>query len=231
MSDAQHDDADRSEVDAALDPDADADPADEADWVEVRRFDDAIGATMIRDFLQDHGVRVALRGNPLATRMTWSQTSDNLRIVVAPADLERAREALAAMSTGGDTHPFRGASPPADDEPEPAAAFVKPRSGLGGAILALFMPIGAGHFYARHGAAGTVLGAGMVGAGLAGALLRQPFLYRAWALLWLVDIFGTFAAVRRFNAQRVPSESRQRRVAAGVVVLALLFVWLTAWVR
>jgi hypothetical protein len=161
--------------------------------------------------------------------MTWSQTSDNLRIVVARADLAKAREALAAMSAGGDAHPFRGAAPPADDdEPEPAEAFVKPRSGLGGAILALFMPIGAGHFYARHGAAGNVLGAGMLGAGLAGALLGQPFLYRAWALLWLVDIVGTFAAVRRFNAQRVPSEGRQRRVAAAVVVAAVLLAWATA---
>jgi hypothetical protein len=221
MADAQHDD-----------PDTEAETAVEADWVEVRRFDDAIGATMIRDFLQDHDVRVAHRGNPLATRMTWSQTSDNLRIVVAPADLEKAREALAAMSAGGDTHPFRGASPPVDDaEPEPAEAFVKPRSGLGGAILALFVPIGAGHFYARHGAAGTVLGAGMVGAGLAGVLLGQPFLFRVWALLVLVDMVGTFAAVRRFNAQRVPSESAQRRVAAGVVVAAILLAWLTASVR
>ena len=70
------------------------------DWVEVRRFDDAIGVTMIRDFLLDHDVRAAIRGNPQATRMTWSQTTDNLRIVVAPADLEKAREALAAMSAG-----------------------------------------------------------------------------------------------------------------------------------
>ena len=83
---------------------------------------------------RNRAVRVALRGNPLATRMTWSQTSDNLRIVVAPADLEKAREALAAMSAGVDNHPFRGASPLADEaEPEPAEAFVKPRSGLGGA--------------------------------------------------------------------------------------------------
>jgi hypothetical protein len=39
---------------------------------------------------------------------------------------------------------------------------------------------------------------------------------------------GTFAAVRRFNAQRVPSESAQRRVAAAAVVVAFAIAWLTS---
>jgi hypothetical protein len=202
---------------------ADADEDD--DWIEVRRFDDAIGATMIRDFLLDHDVRVAIRGNPQATRMTWSQTTDNLRIVVPPADLERAREALAAMSAG-DTHPFRGPAPIADDVAE--EKFEKPRSGLGAAMLAVFVPIGAGHFYARHGAAGTILCLGMVGAVLGSILFGHLELFRAWLLLIVVDAVTSFLAVRRHNQKRIPSDAVQRQWAFGAVVGAYAVAWFMA---
>lgn len=198
---------------------------EEDDWVEVRRFDDAIGATMIRDFLLDHDVRVAIRGNPQATRMTWSQTSDNLRIVVPPGDLEKAKEALAAMSAG-DTHPFRGAAPAPEEGVE--EKFEKPRSGLGAAMLAVFVPIGAGHFYARHGAAGTILCVGMVGAIVASIALGHVELFRAWAILVVFDVLGSFLAVRRFNEKRVPPESVQRQWAFGAVVVAFAIAWFMA---
>ena len=209
-------------------PDADAHrEGDEAedDWVEVRRFDDAIGVTMIRDFLLDHDVRAAIRGNPQATRMTWSQTSDNLRIVVAPEDLEKAREALAAMSAG-DAHPFRGPSPLAEDECE--EKFEKPRSGLGAAMLACFVPIGAGHFYARHGAAGTIFAIGMIGAVLGSIVFGRPELFRAWMILIVIDAVGAFLAVRRFNDKRVPPDAVQRQWAMGAVVAAYALAWLLA---
>lgn len=202
----------------------DADEDD--DWIEVRRFDDAIGATMIRDFLLDHDVRVAIRGNPQATRMTWSQTSDNLRIVVAPADLEKAREALAAMSAG-DTHPFRGPAPIADDT-DTEERFEKARSGLGAAMLAVFVPIGAGHFYARHGAAGTILCLGMVGAVLGSVLFGHPELFRAWMILIALDAVTSFFAVRRHNQKRIPPDSVQRQWAMGGVIAAYALAWLMA---
>lgn len=199
---------------------------DADDWVEVRRFADPIGAEMIRDFLADHDVRVAIRGNPQATRMTWSQTSDVIRIVVARPDLEKAKEALEAM-TAGEQHPFRGPTPPREEEEEERVeAFVKPRSALAAAALALIVPIGAGHFYARHGAAGTILCAGMVGAILATFLSGEPAFFGAWGLLVLVDILGALFAVRRFNRKRVPSEGTQRRWAVGAVVLAFVAAWL-----
>jgi hypothetical protein len=201
---------------------ADADEDD--DWIEVRRFDDAIGATMIRDFLLDHDVRVAIRGNPQATRMTWSQTTDNLRIVVPPADLEKAREALAAMSAG-DTHPFRGASPIVEDNEE---KFEKPRSGLGAAMLAVFVPIGAGHFYARHGAAGTILCIGMIGAVLGSVVFGHGELYRAWMILIAVDAVTSFFAVRRHNQKRIPSDAVQRQWAMGAVVASYVGAWFMA---
>ncbi len=199
---------------------------DEGDWVEVRRVTDAIGADMIRDFLDEHGVRVAIRGNPQATRMTWSQTSDVLRIVVAPSDLEKAREALAAMTT--DTvHPFRGPAP-VDDPDERADRFEKPRSALGAAFLGVIVPIGGGHFYARHGAAGTILAAGVVGAVLGMFFAGRPELGTAWGLIVVADVVGSIWAVRRFNAKRVPPEGVQRGWAIAAVVVAFAAAMLTA---
>lgn len=196
------------------------------DWVEVRRFDDAIGVTMIRDFLLDHDVRAAIRGNPQATRMTWSQTTDNLRIVVAPADLEKAREALAAMSAG-DAHPFRGPSQRVDED-ESEEKFEKPRSGLGAAMLACFVPIGAGHFYARHAAAGTIFAIAMIGAVLGSIFFGHLELFRAWMFLIVIDAVGSFVAVRRFNQKRVPPDAVQRQWAMGAVIAAYGLAWLFA---
>lgn len=199
---------------------------EEDDWVEVRRFTDSIGADMIRDFLHEHDVRVAIRGNPQATRMTWSATTDVIRIVVARADLEKANEALAAM-TAGDAHPFRGASP-IDDEDDKGETFVKPRSALGAAVLSLLVPIGAGHFYARHGAAGTVLCAGIVGSVLGIWFGGRYDLARAWGILVLIDMVGSIWAVRRFNQNRVPAERMQRGWAMVAVVLAFAVSWITS---
>src|SRR3954467_10280725 len=168
---------------------AEADDKDE-EWVEVRRFADRIGAEMIRDFLADHDVRVAIHGNPQAPRMAWSQTSDVIRIVVARADLEKAKKALEAM-TAGETHPFRGPAPPReDDADERLDKLEKPRSALAAAALAMIVPIGAGHFYARHGAAGTILCAGMLGSFLVSSIGRQPAFFSAWGILVVFDIVG-----------------------------------------
>jgi hypothetical protein len=203
----------------------DRDETDE--WVEVRRSSDAIGADMICDFLREHEVRAAIRGNTRATRMTWSATTDLIRIVVAKADLEKAHEALAAMSAG-DTHPFRGPSPPPAEGEEIEDAFVKPRSALAAAMLGLLVPMGAGHFDARHGAAGTILCAGTVGSVLGMWLTGRPELARAWAILVVLDVVGSVLAVRRFNRQQVPAENVQRRWAMGAVAIAFVVAWLSS---
>lgn len=200
---------------------------DDEDWVEVRRYTDPIGAEVIRDFLADHDVRVAILGNPQATRFTWSQTSDVIRIVVAREDLETAKEALEAM-TAGEQHPFRGPTPAAlDDEEEEQRVdnFEKPRSGLSAAVLALFVPIGAGHFYARQGAAGTILLAGMLASFLVAAVAREAMFFSAWGMLIVFDIIGSFFAVRRFNQKRIPPDAVQRRWAAGAVAVAFITAW------
>jgi hypothetical protein len=215
-----------SSSDSSLGPPRSRPVEDEDDWVEVRRFDDAIGATMIRDFLVDHDVRCAIRGNPQATRMTWSQTTDNLRVVVPAGDLDKAKEALEAMSAG-DTHPFRGAAPRDEDDEGPESKFVKPRSAIGAAMLAVFVPIGAGHFYARHGAAGTMLCVGMLGSAGAAIVLGHAELFRAWGILVIVDIIGSYFAVRRFNQHRIPPENVQRMWGFIAVIVAFGIAWMT----
>lgn len=189
---------------------------DEGDWVEVRRATTPVEADMVRNFLRDHGVPSAINGDSGGTRLVWQQTMMDIRIVVAPSDLDNAREVLAAMTADTAEHPFRGAPPVARDEEEP---YVAKRSMLGAPMLAALVPIGAGHFYARHGAAGTILCAGVAGSFL-GIMLGHSELAVTWGILVVVDIVGSVLAVKRFNAQQVPAEGVQRGWAIGAVVIA-----------
>jgi len=200
---------------------------DEADWIEVRRSNDSLEPAMVADFLRDHGVRVALHGNAHAPRLLWSATSDVVRVAVHPADLVQARAALEAMDAGGVAEqPFRGkAIAPAGDDAEPR--FEKPRSALAAACLAVIVPIGAGHFYARHGAAGAILCAGIVGA-LLGSMLGHGELLRAAVVLVAVDVALSSLAVRRFNEGRVPAEATQRSWALAAVGAAFVLAWVSA---
>lgn len=189
---------------------------DEGDWVEVRRATSPVEADMVRNFLRDHGVPSAINGDSGGTRLVWQQTMMDIRIVVAPSDLENAREILAAMTADTTEHPFRGAPPVLRDEEEP---YVATRSMMAAPMLAVLVPIGSGHFYARHGAAGTILCAGIAGSFL-GILLGHLELAVTWGILVVVDVVGSVVAVRRFNAQRVPPETVQRSWAIAAVVVA-----------
>lgn len=189
---------------------------DEGDWVEVRRATTPVEADMVRNFLRDHGVPSAINGDSGGTRLVWQQTMMDIRIVVAPSDLENAREVLAAMTADTIEHPFRGAPPLPRDEEEP---YVVERSMMAAPMLAFLVPIGAGHFYARHGAAGTILCAGIAGSFL-GILLGHLELAVTWGILVAVDVVGSVLAVRRFNAQQVPPESTQRSWAIAALVVA-----------
>jgi hypothetical protein len=192
------------------------DAKDEGDWVEVRRATTPVEADMVRNFLRDHGVPSAINGDSGGTRLVWQQTMMDIRIVVAPSDLENAREVLTAMTAHTTEHPFRGAPPVARDEEEP---YVATRSMMAAPMLAALVPIGAGHFYARHGAAGTILCAGVAGSFL-GIMLGHVELAVTWGILVLVDIAGSVLAVKRFNAQQIPSEGVQRGWAIGAVMIA-----------
>jgi hypothetical protein len=202
--------------DAAHDAPKDLIEKDERDWVEVRRATTPVEADMVRNFLRDHGVPSAINGDSGGTRLVWQQTMMDIRIVVAPGDLENAREVLTAMTADTAEHPFRGAPPVAREDEEP---YVASRSMMAAPMLGVLVPIGAGHFYARHGAAGTILCAGVAGSFL-GIMLGHLELAVTWGILVAVDVIGSVFAVRRFNAQRVPPENVQRTWAIAAVVVA-----------
>jgi len=203
-----------------------ADVDDEGDWIEIRRFAAPTETEMIRDFLHDHGIRVRVHGAiNTATRLPWTVVANDSRIMVHPDDVEQAREVLVAMEKGDAVdQPFRGPEQnkrTRDDEEE----IIQKRSALGAAFLAFIVPIGAGHFYARHGAAGTILCAGIVGSVL-GMFFGGHFeLSRAWAMLVVIDMVGARWAVKRFNEGRVPPEGTQRLWAAAAVAISFGIAW------
>jgi hypothetical protein len=193
-------------------------PSDEP-WIEIRRFDDPLEAELVRDFLRDHGVRVSVRGNAGTTAvLNRFSTVIDIRLDVPRAELDVAREALAAMNVGdAGESPFRGLVPATKTDAERYVAPKRPRVAM---MLGLLVPIGAAHFHARHGAAGGVICAGVVGALLGILLFGRVELAIAWGILVVADVLGAPAAVRRFNAGRVPPEGIQRLYALGTLVLA-----------
>lgn len=192
---------------------------DEGNWIEIRRASSQIEADMVRDFLKEHGVPSAFNGDSGVTRQPWQPALQDIRIVVAPRNVESAREVLEAMVADTKEHPFRGAPPALKDDDEPK--FEKPRSAIAAALFAVLIPVGgAGHFYARHGAAGTIFCCGILG-GYVGVIVGgHPELALAIGILGIADVVGSVFAVRRFNAKRVPSEGVQRKWAIAVLVVA-----------
>ena len=185
---------------------------EEIDWVEIVRVHDRFEAEVTAGFLRDHGVPVQTAGGGSTALPTMGLT--DLRILVPRADLERASQVLEAMKRGAaETHPFR------DAPPEPYEAPVAKRKAAFAVMLALLVPIGGGHFYARHGAAGTLLAAGIIG-GVLGARMGIPALVYASALLVVIDAVTSPFAVRRTNDGAPSSEGSQRGWAFAAVAAA-----------
>ena len=196
------------------------------DWIELRQYVDPLQADLVKNFLREHGVRVSTRGDPGASAvLNRFMTIIDIRLDVPRSQLDAAQAALEAMETEAATdHPFRGNEQPGGPESiEPPAR--PPRKAIFAAFLGLIFPFGAGHFYAHHNAAGTILGAGIVGGAL-GGFLGRPILYRAAALLVAVDVIGAVWAVKRHNEQRIASETSQRRAALVAVALAFAATFL-----
>jgi len=172
---------------------------------------------MLVDFLADHGIPVQQHGGATSAIPTIGLT--DLRIDVPEHMFAEAKEALVALREGKpDDHPFRGSK---GGKPEPYQAPVEVRKWPYALVLAFLVPIGGGHFYARHGAAGIILAAGCVGA-LAGALVGMPALLHAWLIIVVADAVLAPFAVRRFNAQAVPTDGTQRAFALGVLAAAFV---------
>jgi len=185
---------------------------EEIDWVEIVRVHDRFEADVTAGFLRDHGVPVQTAGGG-STALPMMGLTD-LRILVPRADLERAGQVLEAMKRGAaEAHPFR------DAPPEPYEAPVAKRKAAFAVMLALLVPIGGGHFYARHGAAGTILAAGIIG-GVIGARFGVPALVYASALIVVIDAVTSPFAVRRTNKGAPSSEGSQRGWALAAVAAA-----------
>jgi hypothetical protein len=184
----------------------------EPDWVELVRVHDRFQADVTVRFLEDHDVPVQTSGGANTALPMMGLT--DVRILVPRDELERATQALEAMRGGrAQEHPFRDQPPEAYDAPvakrKPAFAF----------MLALLVPIGGGHFYARHGAAGTIFAAGIIGIWFAAFFWNRSVVYTCALLVVLDAVLAPFA-VRRANADRIPSDGRQRLWGVGGVVLA-----------
>jgi hypothetical protein len=198
------------------------DVPDERDWVELVRIHDRLEAEVTAGFLDDHGVPVRTSGGANTALPMIGMT--DIRLLVPRPDLDRALQVLAAMR-GGDAerHPFRGVPP------EPYEAPKVSRKAPFAVLLALLVPIGAGHFYAGYTGAGAMLAGGIVG-GFIGAYFGAHSLIYASMLLVLLDAALAPLAVRRHNRQDTPSEQAQRIGAASVVVAAHVFA-LIVWRR
>lgn len=205
-----------------------SDTDDDADWIEIRRFSAPTDTEMIRDFLHDHGIRVRVHGAiNTATRLPWTVVANDARIMVHPADVDDAKKALQAMESGDAVdQPFRGPEKKKKKEDE-EEKYVQKRSALGAAFLGLVVPIGAGHFYARHGAAGTILCAGVIGSLIGMWVGGHWELARAWAIIVGIDMVAGRWAVKRFNEGRIPPEGTQRMWAAIAVAIAFGIAWFT----
>lgn len=121
------------------------------EWLEVRRFDGPVEAEMARAFLLEHGVRAMLRGpsTTMHSLVRFAGSAD-VRLLVPDAELEAAREALAALFPETTEMPFRGAAPRADAPRDdaraaPPAKGPRPRNVLAVLLASSVLPIAAAH--------------------------------------------------------------------------------------
>jgi hypothetical protein len=198
-------------------------------WVELRRFVDPVEADLVHQFLVAHDVQVATRGNsPDIGVLNRFNSIIDIRLDVPSDELERARELLATI--GDDRlveQPFRGrtAVEPSDDADDPT--WRSRRSARAAVMLAFAVPVGGGHFYARHHVSGAVYALGVVGSLVGFLVTTSRAAVMAAMLLVLIDALSSVRAVRRFNAREVPSGTRQfigALLAIGCAVLLSLLV-------
>jgi hypothetical protein len=205
------------------DPDEPAAEAGGDEWVLALQSHDAVEHEMALRFLADHEIEVQASGG--ASRAFPSIGLTDLRILVAKRDAARAKDILRAMARGkASDQPFRdGVSG------EPYEKPVERRKWPFAMVLAIVVPVGGGHFYARHGAAGVIFAMGIVGSVVGGIAFGIPELGHAAILMILLDAVASPMAVRRFNAGKVPTEGAQRLGALCAVAIANLVGFVAPW--
>jgi hypothetical protein len=203
-------------------------------WVELRRFNDPLEADMAKDFLEKSGVPVLVRGNSGATGiLNRFDTILDIRLTVPFDKLEVANEALEAMQAPSRSEePFRGFGPEKIASHEQAdengdAPIPRKKSPFVAMGFALMLPIGGGHFYADHQAAGKMFALFILAMSVLAAL-GSPWLWPAVLLLIAIDMLASPFAVNRFNRDAVPTKEKQYVVVFLIGVAAMLCFTLTA---
>ena len=207
-----------------------SDEGDRDEWIEVRRYNDPLEADMARDFLEKSGVKVLVRGNSGVTGvLNRFDTILDIRLTVPAADLVVAREALEAMQAPVQNEsPFRGighekeirSESQGEDAEAPIPRKKSPFLAMG---FGLMLPIGAGHMYAGHQAAGKILALFIIGMSLAAVYRGSPGIWVGVFALVAIDVLFSPFAVNRFNRDEVSSDKKQIAAAAlaGLLVVAL----------
>jgi len=200
-------------------------------WVELRRFNDPLEADMAKDFLESSGIPVLVRGNSGATGvLNRFDTILDIRLTVPASKLDLAGEALEAMQTPARTEElFRGFGHEKearhDDADEngdgPIPRKKSPFTAMGFAVM---LPIGGGHLYAGHQAAGKIFAGYILGLSVLAILANRPALWAAVFMLITIDIFASPFAVNRFNRNAVPPDSKQYVVAGLIGTLVCVLV-------
>jgi len=198
----------------------------------VRHYDDGLAARIALDFLRDHGVPVAVRGNSGATAiLNRFDTVLDVRLVVRARHVTRALEALTALESPGapieardellpaSGHPYRDAS---ERQPEPRTRYRRAAF-----ALAFMLPIGSGHFYAGENVAGGVFAAAIAGSFAAGLATRDDRLLVLAMFVVACDALTSVGAVARANAGApAPARTQALRAAACAVFAAICAVLL-----
>jgi len=197
------------------------------EWVVVRRYDDGLAAQIAMDFLRDHGVPVALRGNSGATAvLNRFDTVLDVRLVVQTEHLTQALETLSALESPGTPIESREELAPLSGHPyrdtEAGGTDRMPRYKRAAFALALMLPIGSGHYYAGEAVAGVVFSCAIA------SLLGASFIVRSErplvAAIFVVacDALTSLSAVDRHNAGKASERGSQALRAAGCVAFAML---------
>ena len=198
-----------------------------SEWVVVRRYDDGLNAQIALDFLRDHGVPVALRGNSGATAvLNRFDTVLDVRLVVRPKHLADALEALSALESPGTPIEARDELVPASGHPyrdtTELDTEVRTRYRRAAFALACMMPIGAGNFYAGENVAGTIFGAAIAIFCAAAFATRTDGFFVAAMFVVACDALTALAAVERHNAGAPASPRSQAIRASACAIVAAL---------
>lgn len=198
-----------------------------SEWVVVRQYDDGLNAQIALDFLRDHGVPVALRGNSGATAvLNRFDTVLDVRLVVHPNDVADALEALTALESPGAPIEARDELAPASGHPYRDTTELEtevPRRYRRAAFaLALMLPIGSGHFYAGENVAGSIFAAAVAIFCLAGLATRTDACFLGAMFVVACDALTSLSAVDRHNAGASAGPRAQALRASACAVFAAL---------